>query len=90
MKTVKQIILDYLKKNKFDGLYNEESECGCCLDEFCLCGFIDLENCVSGYKCKVPKSKRGKYCLNGCIGKKKNNKKCWLEEEDIKWKIKTG
>ena len=44
-----EIVLDYLKKNGFDGLFNTESECGCQIDELMPCGEPGIE-CTPGYK----------------------------------------
>jgi len=45
--TVKEIVSDWLKKNGYDGLYNDE-ECGCPLKNFMpCCGAV--ENCVAAY-----------------------------------------
>lgn len=49
-KTVKEIIEEYLKKNGYDGLYNADGNCGCCLDDLCPCGIEGIENCKVGYK----------------------------------------
>lgn len=35
--TVKEIIINYLKRNRFDGLYHD-SECGCKIDDLLHCG----------------------------------------------------
>ena len=46
IKTVKDIVLDYLKTNGFEGLYLDD--CGCRLDDLFACGEI-FDDCKSGY-----------------------------------------
>ncbi len=48
--TAKEIIEKYLKDNGFDGLYNEDMECGCLLDDLCPCGEGIGSECKAGYK----------------------------------------
>ena len=48
--TVKQIVEEYLKKNGFDGLFNDVGDCACCLDDLCTCNNEGIENCKCGYK----------------------------------------
>jgi len=38
MKTVKEIITEYVKIAGGDGLYNPDVGCGCDIDDFCPCG----------------------------------------------------
>jgi hypothetical protein len=47
--TVKEIIINYLKGNGYDGLCNYD--CGCGFDDFAPCGNIQ-DNCKPAYKCK--------------------------------------
>lgn len=44
---VKQIIIDYLKENKFDGLH-KCGECGCKIDDLIPCD-ADCSICEPGY-----------------------------------------
>ena len=46
MKT-KEIIEQFLRANKFDGLYNDN--CGCIVDDLCPCENIQ-DDCRAGYK----------------------------------------
>jgi hypothetical protein len=46
---VKEIIVDYLKKNGFEGLYNADGECGCLLEDLMPCG-EGGDYCEPGYK----------------------------------------
>ncbi len=50
--TVKEIISDYLIKNGYEGLWNEDSECGCAInDNFMPCsdGSCVFSDCQPGY-----------------------------------------
>ena len=38
---VKQIVLQYLKENGYDGLASDDGECGCDLENLMPCGFQD-------------------------------------------------
>ena len=49
MATVKEIVIKYLKSNKYDGLYNIIGDCGCEISSFAPCGEM-LEGCKAGYK----------------------------------------
>ena len=35
---VYEILSEYLVKNGYDGLYNDDTSCGCDLSDFCYCG----------------------------------------------------
>ncbi len=50
--SVIEIVKDWLKEHGFDGLYNVDSQCGCAVDDFVLCGQIYLD-CQAGYKAKM-------------------------------------
>lgn len=66
MKTVKEIIRDYLNENEFDGLY-QPGECACEKSDLAPCGDMLLD-CMAGYK--IPCA-----CGNNCdwdIGPKKS------------------
>lgn len=46
---VKEIVVIWLKRHKFDGLYSED--CGCSIDDLFLCGGQGMfENCKPGVK----------------------------------------
>ena len=55
MLTVKEIIEEYLKANRYDGLYLEigEENCGCGLDDLWPCEDGPNPNCEAAYKCPV-------------------------------------
>jgi hypothetical protein len=45
----KEIIRKYLQDNGFDGLWNQDDECGCEITDLCPCG-NSFEFCEPGYK----------------------------------------
>ena len=47
--TAIDIIKTFLKLNGYDGLFNEDFECGCELDDLVPCGEVFL-NCEAGHK----------------------------------------
>lgn len=47
---VKEIVKSYLKSKKFDGLCNEDIECGCGIDDLMPCGDVHELNCVPAYQ----------------------------------------
>lgn len=54
--TVKEIVIKYLKDNKFDGLCNPEYRCECSAedeDDICPCANDDIiiSSCSPGRKC---------------------------------------
>lgn len=44
--TTREIIKEYLEKNKYDGLCNDE--CDCCLEDLMSCNYSS-HNCTAGY-----------------------------------------
>ena len=52
---VREILIDYLIGNGFDGLFNEDGTCACSIDELCACG-DPTEHCQPGIKvpCDCP------------------------------------
>ena len=77
MPTAKEIVIDYLKANGYDGLYSTSrfcDECVCLLADFEPCGEV-LEDCAPGYRndCET--------CV--CITKDATEHKCpygWTSE----------
>jgi len=57
--TVENIVRRYIEANGLDGLYNEEAECGCALDDLAPCSFIGSD-CLAGVKVD------GCTCGEGC------------------------
>ena len=73
MKTVQEIVSDYLEANGYDGLYDPDGECGCTLGDFMLC--LDPKDCVPAYRQECSKCEHdegGPYdCCEygeGCMG----------------------
>lgn len=54
--TVFDMIEKYLKNNEMDGLYNNDYECACDINDLAPCYEIKL-NCVAGYKHNHPNDK---------------------------------
>jgi hypothetical protein len=50
-KNCKQIVIDYLIANNYDGLYNSYLDCGCELDDLIPCGEC-FDQCVPAYRHK--------------------------------------
>lgn len=50
----KEIIIDYLKANNFDGLCNPDCESGCGLDDIFPCDCFELD-CRPAHKFECPK-----------------------------------
>ena len=49
--TVLEMTEAYLKEHGYDGLYNEDGECACCIDDLFPCGDgYDAAGCCAGYK----------------------------------------
>lgn len=68
--TVKEIILDFLNKNNYDGLFNPDINCGCGIDDFIPCD-ITIDECQPAYKKKCEKCEdynNVEGCLNGNYG----------------------
>ncbi len=51
--TVKEIIIEYLTKNGYAGLFNSNFECGCDLENLISCD-NQCTDCEAGYKHKCP------------------------------------
>ena len=47
---VKEIVLDYLSKNSYEGLFNEDLDCGCPIDDFMPCWDGKYAECQPGYR----------------------------------------
>jgi len=46
---VNKIVLDFLKQNGYDGLYNPDSECACLVSDLAPCDEM-TDSCEAGYK----------------------------------------
>ena len=56
MVNVRQIVKDYLIKNKFDGIWNAEIPCGCEINDLMPCEDWGIDICEPGYKIPCPES----------------------------------
>ena len=71
-KNIKEIIIEYLKKNNVDGLCNSTVECGCGIDNLFLCEssfgncvpakYRECENCILDKRCKQQKTLKLNFC----------------------------
>lgn len=67
--TIRDIVLEYLERNGFDGLcYLYSDGCGCGADDIAPCG-QPMDNCTPAYKYK-----NGNYGTNKGLREAKNNK----------------
>ena len=66
---VEGIVKEYVEKNGYDGLWNEDGECGCEISNLVPCGEI-CSNCKPGFK---------KYCKD-C-----DNDECNLRADGCEW-----
>lgn len=57
------IVKAHLVENGFDGLYQEDAECACLVDDLRPCG-DDCSNCRPGYK-GADESGEGDWCIYG-------------------------
>jgi hypothetical protein len=46
---IRDIVIKYLKENNFDGLYNEEEDCACLIDNIGVCEDL-YPDCIAGWK----------------------------------------
>lgn len=61
--TVKEIIENFLVANGYDGLYNEDVDCACKLDDLMPCGYSSPE-CKAGYLIQVEED--GSFFIGKC------------------------
>ena len=52
--TVKDIVKDWLIAHGYDGLYSENGQCGCDLDDLMVCEAAGIDLCKPGYKVDDP------------------------------------
>lgn len=78
--TVKEIVIEYLKENGYDGLCN--NSCGCGIDDLFPCSFENTDICETAYKvaCKGCEGEGCAYGIFECFSKIKTNK-CIDREE---------
>ena len=78
--TVKEIIVNYLKKHGYDGLVNVDIECGCDIEDLDCCDNFHLDDCQPAYQNKY-NAKRCKDCDNQYDCKLFENPHCmWLKK----------
>ncbi len=67
---VQTILIDYLKQNGYDGLFNSAAECGCTIDNLFLCD-TNFSECQPAYKLHCPCEADGTHeaCFyrDGCL-----------------------
>ena len=54
MRTVKEIVKQYLIDHGYDGLYSDAGECGCDLANLLDCDMAGTGQCKPGYKVEDP------------------------------------
>ena len=54
---VTEIVLEYLKREGYDGLCKDE--CGCTVDDFMPCGGEYIDDCEPAYKLDIPEGLEG-------------------------------
>jgi hypothetical protein len=83
--TVTEIVIKYLEENGYDGLYNCDVECGCSINDFTPCGYIQNE-CQAGYanNCVDCKNKNDCSLQNGEYDIFFTDEKCnnYVKKED--------
>ncbi len=50
---VKQMVVEHLEKNGYDGLYAPDGECGCLIDDLAPCEEFQ-PGCLAGYMVQAP------------------------------------
>jgi hypothetical protein len=60
--TVKEIVREYLIKNGFEGLVNQDSECGCDMEDLIVCD-ERCNNCEPAYRHKCPEGHEADYLM---------------------------
>lgn len=58
---VKTIVYNWLRENGYDGLFNENAECSCDLNDLMCCGNAGIDLCVPAYKLDC------KGCVCSCL-----------------------
>lgn len=57
--TVKDILFEWLELRGYSGLYNEEEECGCEIEDLCPCNLLESLECRPGYKVNLEECDHG-------------------------------
>lgn len=67
---IRTILIEYLRKNNYDGLCNIDLECGCTIDDLIPCDY-NLSECEPAYKMNCPCKNKGAHDAceyeNGCM-----------------------
>jgi len=79
--TVKEIVLEYLKAQRFDGLCNVH-DCGCAIDDLMPCCNDSIEHCQPGYKVLCTECPYYKH--DECVGDPGTSGGCILSERPKK------
>ena len=74
MKTVKDIVKEYLENNNYDGLYSDNGGCACHLSDLIPCGNEKIEQCRPGYKSKCDCGDRCLYHIGANVEEQKVKK----------------
>jgi len=70
-----EIVKEHLRQNGFDGLCHNETECGCHLNDFHICG-ENFADCVPAYRHALPKGDmRGDWWMS--------TRKDWKPTDDV-------
>ena len=64
-KTVREIVKDWLIHHGYDGLYNDNGECGCIIDDLIPCQSEGIEECKAGYKVIITEENKNRLDKNG-------------------------
>ena len=63
--TVKEIVIEYLKANGYDGLWSDYPDhCGCGFDNLMPCDESRMEKCQPGFKYKCNCPHHGEPCVH--------------------------
>ena len=60
-KAVKEIVACWLKDNGYDGLYNNDGDCACTIDDLAPCGELS-QDCYAGYKIDCASCAKKDHC----------------------------
>jgi hypothetical protein len=60
---IRGIVADFLASHGFDGLYNADAGCGCCLDDLFPCDgdMGSVVDCMPGYRYPCPQDSCGEH-----------------------------
>lgn len=58
---IEKILVKFIEENKFDGLVNNDAECGCSKEDIAPCGQPSLTQCKAAYKMKDTSQQSGDF-----------------------------